>query len=467
MYYFRKGDVERLKTYSYKSIDKSFVANKILNPYWWSVIIDFVPSWVAPNLITLTGFLCVIVNVLLLFYLSPDLKEPCPWWAYISFAAGLFIYQSLDAIDGKQARRTGTSGPLGELFDHGCDALNTGFATFLGVHAMGLSQTWFQLAALYSCLANFYLSTWEEYYTGILYLSECSGPIEGVLSMCGVLITTAFYGPSVWKTTLGSVLPENLVELIKEYPFLVQLSISELLVAVGLLIVVANVIGSVFNVQQAIATNPASAAKAQKCHPVISLLPFPFLALITALYPYYFPNVIVTTRAIIPFVITVSFLMGQQVGSIIVAHISKRVYPLWEMVAPGVGICGAGILVSVGSAVWTAANSPSKVWWEEFELTEEIMWGIAAGAGIMYLVWFVLIVVDLCEVFDIYCLTIKHPKKAQETKSVEVTAKEEVSTPKVKRSSSKGKGSAKAKKVETDDGEAEFVPQRRTTRGRK
>lgn len=34
------------------------------------------------------------------------------------FGIGLFIYQSFDAIDGKQARRTGTSGPLGELFDH-------------------------------------------------------------------------------------------------------------------------------------------------------------------------------------------------------------------------------------------------------------------------------------------------------------------------------------------------------------
>jgi phosphatidylglycerophosphate synthase len=29
----------------------------------------------------------------------------------------LFIYQSFDAIDGKQARRTNTSSPLGELFD--------------------------------------------------------------------------------------------------------------------------------------------------------------------------------------------------------------------------------------------------------------------------------------------------------------------------------------------------------------
>ncbi len=49
-----------------------------------------------------------------------------PLWAYLLCAVGLFIYQSLDAIDGKQARRTNSSSPLGELFDHGCDSLSTG-----------------------------------------------------------------------------------------------------------------------------------------------------------------------------------------------------------------------------------------------------------------------------------------------------------------------------------------------------
>lgn len=49
-----------------------------------------------------------------------------PGWACYLCALGLFIYQSLDAIDGKQARRTGTSSPLGELFDHGCDSISTG-----------------------------------------------------------------------------------------------------------------------------------------------------------------------------------------------------------------------------------------------------------------------------------------------------------------------------------------------------
>lgn len=84
-----------------------------------------------PNMITLMGLMFIVANVVLLLYMDTDLllkssaKLPSvPNWVYFMFAFGLFMYQSLDAIDGKQARRTGTSSPLGELFDHGCDALN-------------------------------------------------------------------------------------------------------------------------------------------------------------------------------------------------------------------------------------------------------------------------------------------------------------------------------------------------------
>ena len=63
---------------------------------------------------------CVIPKI---FFLFPLLLTFFPiagiWKPLSSFGIGLFVYQSLDAIDGKQARRTGTSGPLGELFDHG------------------------------------------------------------------------------------------------------------------------------------------------------------------------------------------------------------------------------------------------------------------------------------------------------------------------------------------------------------
>lgn len=61
-----------------------------------------------------------------LSFLKVSLLFQAPLWAYLLCAVGLFIYQSLDAIDGKQARRTNSSSPLGELFDHGCDSLSTG-----------------------------------------------------------------------------------------------------------------------------------------------------------------------------------------------------------------------------------------------------------------------------------------------------------------------------------------------------
>ncbi|VDN13330.1 unnamed protein product [Dibothriocephalus latus] len=47
-------------------------------------------------------------------------------WSLILAAVCVFVYQTLDALDGKQARKTDTSSPLGELFDHGCDAISTG-----------------------------------------------------------------------------------------------------------------------------------------------------------------------------------------------------------------------------------------------------------------------------------------------------------------------------------------------------
>jgi phosphatidylglycerophosphate synthase len=59
----------------------------------------------------------------LLAYFTPGLTGSPPPWAFYLAAVLMFFYQTLDAIDGKQARRTGSNSPLGQLFDHGCDAI--------------------------------------------------------------------------------------------------------------------------------------------------------------------------------------------------------------------------------------------------------------------------------------------------------------------------------------------------------
>ena len=58
-------------------------------------------------------------------------QQSFPPWTYFFASFTVFMYQTFDACDGKQARRTGASSPLGQLFDHGCDALNSILAVYL------------------------------------------------------------------------------------------------------------------------------------------------------------------------------------------------------------------------------------------------------------------------------------------------------------------------------------------------
>lgn len=82
----------------------------------------------SPSYLPLYGqYVLITVNLSPLCRYSPNAREETPRWACALCALGIFIYQSLDAIDGKQARRTNTSTPLGELFDHGCDSISTVF----------------------------------------------------------------------------------------------------------------------------------------------------------------------------------------------------------------------------------------------------------------------------------------------------------------------------------------------------
>ncbi|KAF4611587.1 hypothetical protein D9613_004532 [Agrocybe pediades] len=171
MGYLPQHSLENLKKYSYKAVDKSLLSRYVLNPFWtWFVTLW--PVSVAPNTITLTGLSIVFFNFFTLIYYDPlylterdgENVGP-PQWVYYTWGIGLFAYQSLDAIDGKQARRTGMAGPLGEMFDHGCDALNTTLEVILASRALGLGRSWWTVASQIATLANFYLTTWEEYHT--------------------------------------------------------------------------------------------------------------------------------------------------------------------------------------------------------------------------------------------------------------------------------------------------------------
>jgi phosphatidylglycerophosphate synthase len=60
-----------------------------------------------------------IIETLCYMFYDVTCTEKIPSWIIFFGVFCSFMYQTLDAVDGKQARRTGTSSPLGQLFDHG------------------------------------------------------------------------------------------------------------------------------------------------------------------------------------------------------------------------------------------------------------------------------------------------------------------------------------------------------------
>lgn len=125
----------------------------------------------------------------------------------LSIGASVWIYASFDAIDGKQARRTGQCGPLGELFDHGCDALNLSLMNLIFPLIFGLPIDGLFISAAFMLLFGFYIVTWDEYHTHMLYLTIISGPVEGTIIFTVASFLSGQYGVHLWQTPIRELAP--------------------------------------------------------------------------------------------------------------------------------------------------------------------------------------------------------------------------------------------------------------------
>ncbi|XP_015435621.1 PREDICTED: cholinephosphotransferase 1 [Dufourea novaeangliae] len=190
------GQLKRLSEHKYSCTSNSLL-DGLLQP-WWDWLVSKVPLWLAPNLITVLGLIVNIVTTLILVYYSPDAKAEAPRWACFLCAFGLFVYQSLDAIDGKQARRTGTSTPLGELFDHGCDSISTVFVALSACIAvqLGYYPTW-MFFQCFCAMTLFYCAHWQTYVSGSLRFGKVD-VTEAQFTIITIHLISAVFGPKVW-----------------------------------------------------------------------------------------------------------------------------------------------------------------------------------------------------------------------------------------------------------------------------
>ncbi|GAA5892588.1 hypothetical protein JCM5296_006169 [Sporobolomyces johnsonii] len=470
--YIAASKRDRLLAYKYSSTDKSLTSKYVLNPFWNKLVLLF-PKTMAPNAITLLGLSLIFVNFLTLLYFNPTLScgpkplhvslggswDPLfppssrsalpsslanlfgwikgkvatsdggegscgPRWLYWTFAAGLFAYQSLDAIDGKQARRTGTSGPLGELFDHGCDAINTTLGALLAAAALNLGLSWWTVASLVATNCNFYLSTWEEWHTGTLFLSAFSGPVEGILLVVGIFIITGFKGEFIFRTSLGfyslTAIPTGpefwdtgvltLLGLssssspLSSLPFRVKdLPLNDLFLVFSAIGLVFNIVTATHNVYLSLPSS-SSRTPLSLIRPLSRLSPWVVHTAAMLAWLHAKEPALLRTPLFIPFAAVWGITFAHHVQLLILAHLTKSRFPAaWKHPLLLVSVLGAidanaGTLFGVEGGSWIQKDD---------ERVKHTVLACFALAVIVYAHFVWEVVGDICAFYDINCLTIK------------------------------------------------------------
>lgn len=377
------ADLDNLKKYKYQSDDRSIITKYVLKPFWQKFVNIF-PLWLAPNVVTLSGFGFVLVNLMMVLYIDPTLSQDSPSWCYISYALGIFLYQTFDACDGIQARRTGQSGPLGELFDHCVDAMNTSLSVLIFASVFQLGWGWYLFLSQFGTLCNFYLSTWEEYYTHVLYLSVFSGPVEGILMVIGAFIATAYYGPQLWSKQIFE-LDLSSIGFSQSTP----IRSTDLFIIWGTL-------GLYFNISTAKANVDKAIPKSEQAKALKGLVPFALFYTSVFAELFLYPETLTTYGA--PFFLTIACTVAFAVGRIIIGHLTLQKFPYINppMFIPLAEIVLINVLTYLG---YTRETVIGPILYAGF--------GLSVG---IYGMFVTEIIYEITTYLDIYALSIKHPK---------------------------------------------------------
>lgn len=193
---------EKIKNHKYNP-GKLSIVDKIISAKCESIL-KYVPETIAPNMITLIGVGIQFQSSLVLYFLKRVFGH-VPQAAFIYCALSLFLYQIMDILDGKQARRLKRSSPLGQLFDHGLDSVASSSIVYnLGMCLNIFHHPIYSFIAMFILLNAFYLAQVGEYHTGVLDTTTLYdlGVIEIHYVIIGFYLITALFGGGIWETLI-------------------------------------------------------------------------------------------------------------------------------------------------------------------------------------------------------------------------------------------------------------------------
>lgn len=195
--------------YSYKCIDKSILL-PYYKQYYVSFFFRFVPRWLAANLITIisTGF--VVLTMIMAIWVN----EPGSVMLAVILAFCLHTYLLGDHLDGMQAKKTGTSSPLGEFLDHYLDVYNGAMVYYtLTVFLGPVPRELFLVLMALNCLA--FAATMVEELECRMLVFGWLGTLEGVCFL--ILFYISWLIPDIrelWQVELYAGYPAYWIVII-------------------------------------------------------------------------------------------------------------------------------------------------------------------------------------------------------------------------------------------------------------
>lgn len=325
--------LDNLKFHKYSAVDKSLIANHVMKHYW-NFATSLFPLWMAPNLITLIGFAAMGINACIALAYMKDFTmdgNDVPLWIFFSFAFGVWFYSTCDNVDGKQARRTGSSSPLGELMDHGIDSLNCALGSIIQGAGLAVGFSNYILLLYSIATINFFFSTWESFHTGTLYLSYINGPTEGIIFSTTQLILSGIFGPKIFHTKFYSVLPDKYQHYFNWIIPGNTTFIDIIIYSSFALMVITVIPGSIYKVY--IHTKKRGANGTALI--LSQLLPIIIFYLGAYLWVESPISSILNSKRLIVFILATGLTFGEITTSIILSHMTKQKFPnIWKLIIP-------------------------------------------------------------------------------------------------------------------------------------
>ncbi|CAD8117397.1 unnamed protein product [Paramecium sonneborni] len=290
-----------LKSYRYKGTDQSLLYNYILSPLA-EFCLRFVPMNVAPNVLTLMGLACIILpHILFFFVMGDNFAGFIPNWLLWFTAFLHMLYMNFDNLDGKQARRTKNSSPLGMILDHNFDSMIILLQGTSMTTAMQFGNTIFSVILYIIPSVPFYVIAHEEYYTHEMNLPIINAAAEGTVSVAVVFAATAYYGCDMW---------------VQKLPWFFDFQINQF---VMLMFIFSLII-----------TMPAVFLKIKKFTSIASLfkqLRYFIFFNVVILYSILFSQNNVIQNHVRAYMYTVGFTMSKAVGVVALNHVSNQQLP--------------------------------------------------------------------------------------------------------------------------------------------